>query len=539
MPSPSFTLKHVSAVVVGTGISGLFTALKLSSQGIKTMLVTKSALDESNSRYAQGGIAAVLPNNPGDSLELHLQDTIRAGAGLCNETASRSILSEGYPAIEDLLHYGVPFDRKPDNELALTREAAHSIERILHAGGDATGQSVEMTLIDKVRIDPQIEVVEFAQVVELLVEDGRCIGCRAIDYRHHQEYLIHSPHVILATGGLGRLYSHTTNPSIATGDGIALAHQIGAQIENMEFIQFHPTAFYAEGRLHFLVSEALRGEGGILRTRDGERFAFKYHPDGELAPRDIVTRAIYAEMQTAEMAYVYLDITHLPAETIKKRFPTILASCLNFGIDIRKDWIPVAPAAHYLMGGITVDVDGKTTVNGLYAVGETAYTGLHGANRLASNSLLECVVLARRVANYIGSAHSQQNDPPKPETTQWQATSTYAFDTPPQAQQLLSELHQLMWNQVGILRDEAGLLQARDRIAEMTQLALNHKWYLNVPVGTELYNQLIVAKLITDAALTRQESRGAHTRTDYPESQSQQAYASVASRIPAQTPVGH
>lgn len=461
-------------------------------------------------------------------MELHLKDTIRAGAGLCNEAASRSLLSEGYSAIEDLLHYGVPFDRKPNNELALTREAAHSIERILHAGGDATGHSVEMTLIDKVRKDPLIEVLEYTQVVELLQEQGHCIGCRAVDYQQQQEFLILSPHVILATGGLGRLYSHTTNPSIATGDGIALAYQLGAHIENMEFIQFHPTAFYANGHLHFLVSEALRGEGGILRTQVGERFALNYHPDGELAPRDIVTRAIYAEMQAAGMDHVYLDITHLPADVIEKRFPTILASCLNFGIDIRKDWIPVAPAAHYLMGGITVDVDGQTTIPGLYAVGETAYTGLHGANRLASNSLLECVVLARRVAHSIGSQGQTHNTLPDTAAQRIPSSPSYTYEAPPAAQAMLDELHQLMWNQVGILRDEAGLKKAQTRISQMTELTQKQQWALQVPVGTELYNQLIVARLITDAALARQESRGAHTRTDYPEQQPKPVHSAVA-----------
>lgn len=514
MINDSFSVKQVSALVVGTGISGLFTALKLSASGIKTLLLTKSALDESNSRYAQGGIAAVLPSNPNDSLDLHLQDTIRAGAGLCNEVAAKSILSEGYASIEDLLFYGVPFDRNPDNELALTREAAHSVQRILHAGGDATGHSVEMALIDKVRKDPLIEVIEYAQVVELLIVDGHCQGCRAVDYQNRREVLVYSPHTILATGGLGRVYSHTTNPAIATGDGISLAYSAGAAIENMEFIQFHPTAFYAEGQLHFLVSEALRGEGGILRDKGGKPFARKYHPDGELAPRDIVTRAIYAEMRAVDMPYVYLDITHLPAETIEKRFPTILASCLKFGVDIRKDWIPVAPAAHYLMGGITVDVEGKTTVSGLYAVGETAYTGLHGANRLASNSLLECVVLARRVAQYVGSCQ-----PKPPEEQNFQPSGQYGYDAEPAMLAALDRLHRLMWEQVGILRSGSGLTQALEVIDMLLEQVHARQWQRMIPAGFELANQLNVARLITESALARQESRGAHTRLDYPDAE--------------------
>ena len=483
MRNDSISVKQVSALIVGTGISGLFTALKLSSAGIKTLLITKSALDESNSRYAQGGIAAVLPTNPDDSLELHLQDTIRAAAGLCNESAARSILSEGYASIEDLLFYGVPFDRNADNQLALTREAAHSVERILHAGGDATGHSVEMALVDRVRKDPLIEVIEYAQVVELLIRDGRCQGCRAVDYHNQKEILAYSTHTILATGGIGRIYSHTTNPAIATGDGIALASRAGAGIENMEFIQFHPTAFYADGQLHFLVSEALRGEGGILRNRAGERFATTYHPDGELAPRDIVTRAIYAEMQAAEMPHVYLDISHLPAETIEKRFPTILSSCLKFGIDIRKDWIPVAPAAHYLMGGITVDVEGKTTMPGLYAVGETAYTGLHGANRLASNSLLECVVLARRVARYVGEHEGVQSLPGEAETA-----AGFSFVEQPGMQDALSQLHKLMWESVGILRTGESLESALRQVEQLDTLVHEQAWQRVVPAGFELAN---------------------------------------------------
>lgn len=530
MTTGRFSIKHAPTLVVGTGISGLFSALKLSSQGIGVLLITKSALDDSNSRYAQGGIAAVLPENPKDSLDLHLQDTIRAGAGLCNELMSRSLLSEGYPAIEDLLHYGVPFDRTRDQSLALTREAAHSVDRILHAGGDATGHQVEMTLVEKVKNDPLIEVIEYGQVVALLSAEGRCYGCRAVRYREQEELLVISPHTVLATGGLGRLYSHTTNPAIATGDGIAIAHQAGARIENMEFIQFHPTAFYADGELHFLISEALRGEGGILRDKDGRRFAQKYHPDGEMAPRDIVTRAIYAEMQASDLPHVYLDISHLPTETIETRFPTILANCLKFGVDIRKDWIPVAPAAHYLMGGITVDVEGKSTIPGLYAVGETAYTGLHGANRLASNSLLECVVLARRVAAYIGKRGRLITEHFAVPDSLDQGARSYRYQASPKLHALLDELHHLMWDRVGILRSESGLNEAKSRIQALLDRVRAEGLDQEAPLGLELYNQLVVAGLITDAALRRKESRGAHCRTDYPESQPALAISSVASR---------
>lgn len=514
MSSPSSLTLQVPALVIGTGISGLFTALKLASSGIQVLLITKSSLDESNSRYAQGGIAAVLPNNQGDSLELHLQDTIRAGAGLCNEAVSRSILAEGFPAIEDLLAYGVPFDRKPNHDLALTREAAHSVQRIVHAGGDATGHSVEMTLIDKVRKDSLIHVMEYTQAVELLAQAGHCFGCRAVNLKTRQEVVIQAPHTVLATGGIGRLYSHTTNPSIATGDGIALASRVGADVGNMEFVQFHPTAFYADGRLHFLISEALRGEGGILRDQNGAAFAKHYHPDGELAPRDIVTRAIYAEMQAAKLPYVYLDISHLPAQTIEQRFPTILANCLQFGIDIRRDWIPVAPAAHYLMGGITADVDGKTSLLGLYTVGEAAYTGLHGANRLASNSLLECVVLARRVARCIAAQKTEEISLRAPLSAE---KRNFKFETKPEVTQVLDELHRLMWEQVGILRHKKDLQTAQAWIQNQLNNAEQQGWSSYLPEGAELVNQLTVAQLITQAALARERSLGAHTRIDEPE----------------------
>lgn len=512
--------KCVPVLVIGTGISGLYTALKLASYKIQTLLVTKSTLEESNSRYAQGGIATVLPDNHSDSVELHVKDTLAAGAGLCNEAATRSILSEGYTAIEDLLSYGVSFDRDQDNKLALTQEAAHSVERIIHAGGDATGHSVEMALIDKVKQSPFIEVLSHTHVTELLTQDNQCCGCIAVQsIPGDQTIIVKSRQVVLATGGIGRLYSHTTNPAIATGNGIFLAEQAGASIQNMEFIQFHPTAFYNGGKLHFLVSEALRGEGGILRNVAGLPFAANYHEKGELAPRDIVTRAIFAEMTSASLPHVYLDITHLPRKTIEKRFPTILANCLELGCDIRKDWIPVAPAAHYLMGGITVDVEGKTTLKGLYTVGESAYTGLHGANRLASNSLLECVVLARRVAAAV-DRHVDTRKPFLGEPGCYSGEENASRYQPVglEDQQVMysyfTTLREMMWHYVGILRDEAGLLEALSCVTEVLMRTRQVGWRYCMPDGFELYSQLLVTKIIIEASLARTESLGAHTRID-------------------------
>lgn len=508
-------IKTCNALVIGSGISGLFTALKLAEANISTLLITKAGLDENNSRYAQGGIAAVLPQNPDDSLELHTKDTISAGAGLTNENAVRSILADGFEAIEDLLAHGVNFDRNADNTLALTREAAHSVHRIIHAGGDATGASVERALIDKINQSPLIEAIPHCQAVELLTSSNRCSGARVIMLETGEEVLIQADYVVMATGGIGRLYSHTTNPAIATGDGISLAHKAAAKLQHMEFIQFHPTAFYADGNLHFLISEALRGEGGILTNHEGDLFAKRYHPDGELAPRDIVTRAIFAEMRLSNKSYVHLDITHLPNATIEARFPTILESCLKFGIDIRKDLIPVAPAAHYMMGGIAINYEtGLSSVDNLYAVGESAYTGLHGANRLASNSLLECVVLARRVAKHIETQMAE--NAPKKAAKPSIPLKHYQFKHSQLVEDRLKQLHDLMWEHVGIVRSDTGLLVAMQQLEAMSKEALAEQLSLVAPDGVEYVNQLRVAKLITQAAIQRKESLGAHFRADSP-----------------------
>ncbi|MBX2860675.1 MAG: L-aspartate oxidase [Vampirovibrio sp.] len=521
MTSSAFQTQQYPVLIIGSGISGLFTALKLASYNIQVLLVTKSTLSENNSRYAQGGIAAVLPDNPEDSLELHVQDTLKAGAGLCNEDAARSILSDGYDAIADMLDYGVPFDKKPNTDLALTLEAGHSVRRILHAGGDATGREVEMTLVNKVRQHPLIAVKEFCQVTELLVDQNRCIGARACLHQEQQQYVFLAHHVVLATGGVGRLFAQTTNPSGATGDGFALAYRAGAALKDMEFVQFHPTAFYSEGNVQFLISEALRGEGGILRNAQGEAFAHKYHPNAELAPRDIVTRAIYSEIQAqsdlpSPLPHVYLDITHLPHDKIETRFPTILTNCLTHGVDIRKDWIPVSPAAHYIMGGVDVTPQGQSTIDGLFVVGETAHTGLHGANRLASNSLLECVVLARRVAEEISLLDSAQRDT---SSQSHHEPVAYRYDALPEVSTRIHQLHQWMWQDVGIIRSSAGLLQALNQVeamlAEVEDQGLNQV----VPAGVELHTQLVGAHMIILAALAREESRGAHYRSDFPDTE--------------------
>lgn len=524
--TPSPNMFHATALVIGSGISGLFTAIKLSEAGVSVILVTKSSLMENNSRYAQGGIAAVLPENPEDSIELHVADTIKASAGLCDETVVRSILSEGYEAIMDLIAHGVHFDKTSDEQIALTREAAHSVNRILHAAGDATGYSVEMSLINRVIADPNIKTIDYAHGVELLKdENNRCLGCRCVLLKPEKELAIYARFTVLATGGVGRLYSHTTNPAIATGDGVALAHLAGATIENMEFVQFHPTAFYFDGEQHFLISEALRGEGGILRDHDGAPFAGRFHPDGELAPRDIVTRGIYDEIQRSGVPYVYLDITHLPTEKIETRFPTILKNCLTFGVDIRKDWIPVSPAAHYMMGGVAVDAEGKSTVEGLYVVGETASSGLHGANRLASNSLLECVVLARRVSRHIaGKITTSVMDTLMPLAPV--PATRFAFAGRDGIRRAMATLQELMWRHVGILRDEAGLKEALDALNRMEAEAVENQWSRIMPDGNELLTQVRVGKLVTKAALARRESRGAHYRTDYPESRPEYEHAS-------------
>ncbi len=516
-------MKHskYSAVIIGGGIAGLYAALKITQQSNLSdglLLITKSKIGESNSRYAQGGIVAVLEENKKDSTTLHIQDTLKAGAGLSDFGVTKFISENSDHVIKDLLTFGVEFDKNDNDDFFLTLEAAHSVNRILHSGGDATGRGIEKALTKKVLENEDIDVYEQTLAVELLTNlDNDCKGLIAFNDLTQEYEVIYSSAVILASGGLGQLYKYTTNPTVATGDGVALAYKAGAIIQDMEFVQFHPTALALDiDENRFLISEAVRGEGAKLVDVKGVEFMHKYHEKKELAPRDIVTRAIFNEMQEQKLGHVFLDSTHLEKEKLQKRFPNITRICEENGIDISKDFIPVSPAAHYSMGGIKTDVEGKTSIRGLYAIGEVASTGLHGANRLASNSLLECVVCAHELANYLTFANLT---PPKQidesvkkivdKYTQEIDLIEYDIDA------LKKELQDIMWNHVGILRDEKSLLIAEEKLQKLkmkftTSEKCFDKWEY------EFRNMLTVAQLVIDSALNRRESRGAHYRKDYP-----------------------
>ena len=520
-------MKHskYSVIIVGSGVAGLYAAIKLSENvtlpdGI--LLVTKSQLSESNSRYAQGGIVGVLPENKKDSVSLHVADTLKAGCGLSDLNVVKFISENSRFAIQDLIEYGVNFDRNENRELTFTLEGAHSVRRILHAGGDATGFSIEKALVQKVQSDQSvsrnISIYEQTHAVELLVDSKRqCRGIIAFNEITREYETIYAPVTILATGGTGQVYKYTTNPSVATGDGLALAIRAGAEIKDMEFIQFHPTALSIDNdESRFLISESVRGEGAKLINKDGEYFMERYHEQKDLASRDIVTRSIYAEMKKTGTNKVHLDATLIPVETFKSRFPNIYASCLKAGIDVTKDYIPVSPAAHYCMGGVKTSVDGHTSLKNLYAIGEVACTSLHGANRLASNSLLECVVTAYELVNKLSFANLQNSeviDDSIMSLIKLYESNEEEIRPEEYTDKYITAIKDTMWKNVSIVRDETSLLTALSDINKIaTAFDLNK--ICSTAKEYEVRNLIYVAKSIINAALKRKTSIGAHYRSD-------------------------
>jgi L-aspartate oxidase len=492
-------------IVVGAGIAGLRASVELASAG-RVLCLAKREVTESNTQYAQGGIAAALSDD--DEVSLHLDDTLKAGDGLSNAEAARVLVEEGPARIEELIEWGTEFDRAGAN-IAFTREGAHSRSRVLHAHGDSTGREIGRALYLKAQALKPIAFCEFEFTTELVVRDGRVIGVRVLD-NAGQLYEIHASSVLLATGGLGQVYHDTTNPAVATGDGVAMAYRAGAEISDMEFIQFHPTALFLKGAPRFLLSEALRGEGAYLRNIELQRFMHKYHEMGELAPRDVVARAIAHELEIVKRpdAAVYLDLTHLNAEKVRKRFPTIYATCMQYNIDIAEELIPIRPAAHYAMGGVRTDLDGRTSVPGLYAAGEVASTGVHGANRLASNSLLEGLVYGARAARAM---RARMQPTPSASTIAPQA-SVEPNGSTGDVDKIIQRVQSLMWQNVAVVREGKAL---RQTLADLTSIATT------VPQATgrrahEAANILQTGMLITRSALARLESRGAHYRLDYP-----------------------
>jgi len=518
--------------IVGSGLAGLSVALHL-AQSRTVAIISKRALQDGASNWAQGGIAAVLDS--GDSHDQHIEDTLVAGAELCDESATRFIVEHGREAIEWLISQGVPFTRDANAELGfhLTREGGHSQRRIIHAA-DATGHAVQMTLEEKVRSHPNITLFEHHCAIDLIMSDklrgkvesktaaaqARCLGLYVQDEQSGKVLTFAAQHTVLATGGAGKVYLYTTNPDTASGDGIAMAWRAGCRVSNMEFIQFHPTCLYHPYAKSFLITEAIRGEGGLLKLPPeagvdaGTRFMPMHDQRAELAPRDVVARAIDFEMKKRGIDYVHLDISHKPAAFLIEHFPTIYARCLELGIDITTGPIPIVPAAHYTCGGVVTDLQGRTDLPGLYAVGETACTGLHGANRLASNSLLECLVIGRACAGDI----EQRELAPLPDLPDWDESRVTNADEEVVIAHNWDELRRFMWNYVGIVRTTKRLERAQHRIALLKEEIDEYYRHFRITHDLlELRNLVDVASLIVNSALSRRESRGLHFSRDYPD----------------------
>jgi len=499
-------MEYTDFLVIGSGVAGLRAAIELAPHG-RVLIVTKDVPTESSTEYAQGGVAVALSDE--DEVGIHYEDTLRAGDGLCREEAVKILVEEGPERILELISWGAEFDRE-GTKLSFTMEAAHTKKRILHAHGDSTGRELERVLLNKVRTFESVKKYPFAYTTDLIVEDNECSGAMVL--REGERIAIYSKATILATGGAGQLYERTTNPAVSTGDGMAIAFRSGAVVEDMEFVQFHPTSLYIPGRPNFLLSEAMRGEGAILRNRDGRAFMKDYHPDGELAPRDIVSRSIISEMVKTKSNFVYLDLTHLDKDFIKRRFPRIYSTCLSCGIDITEEKIPVTPAAHYIMGGVKTDIHGRTSIRRLYAAGEVACTGVHGANRLASNSLLEGLVYGAR-AGLSASNEAKEIGHKRGLSIKERWDRGQMKIDERTISGVRTELRRLMWERVGIIRCGESLRIARERLSDWQYLLDMDS---DKREGLELKNMLTVARLITEAATERKGSVGAHYRSDFP-----------------------
>ncbi len=497
--------EYYDVLIIGSGIAGVYTALEIPEK-YNIAILTKETLDVSNSVLAQGGIAVSLDKE--DSPELHFKDTIYAGAGLCDEDAVWVLVNEAASNIESLCSFGVNFDKKSPEELSLTREGAHSKNRIIHAG-DTTGKEVCDKLIAVVKTKSNVKIKERTFAIDIITEDDRCKGVIVFDEDTNKYKLYLSNVVICATGGYGQIYTNTTNPEVATGDGIGLAYRAGVELMDLEFIQFHPTVLFHPENKSFLISEAVRGEGALLKNVNGERFMPKYHELNELAPRDVVSRAIFHEMTATGSDHVYLDITFKSKEYLENRFPNIYKTCLSYGIDMSKDYIPVCPAEHYCMGGIKTDVFGATSIKGFYACGEAACNGIHGANRLASNSLLEGLVFGHKIGIEVSEILAEKGYE--------EINAVYETDrqnTELNIEEIKRHVQGIMTRYVGIVRDRQGLQYAKAEIEKLKEIIWNRK--NSTLKDIEIQNMLLLSELVIDSALKREESRGAHYRADFP-----------------------
>ncbi len=494
-------MNNTNFIVIGSGIAGLRSAIELARQGHGVTVLTKDKADESNTEYAQGGIAVALSDD--DEVALHEEDTLKAGAGLCDLDAVAAMVEDGPGYIQQLMEWGTRFDREA-GRLVFTREAAHSRRRILHAQGDSTGREIVRSLLARAAAEPGIAFLPHSATFSLYVVDGVCRGVHYLDPMVRAPRMMVAQGVILASGGAGQVYLHTTNPPVATGDGMAMAYEAGAEIADAEFVQFHPTALNLPNAPRFLLSEAMRGEGGVLRNAAGERFMPNYHADAELAPRDVVSRAIFSEMNRTGTTAVFLDMTAMDDGYLRQRFPAIHATCAQYGLELSRDRLPVSPAAHYCMGGVRTDLHGRTTLPGLYAAGEVACTGVHGANRLASNSLLEGLVFGARAGKAAATDPASSGAVPAQPSGADHGGSERAHGVT--SEMARRRIRTVMWEQVAIVRDGDGLASALRELDAIAQEVLDQK----------TANMLSVARLITGAALWREESRGGHFRSDFP-----------------------